>query len=58
MSESAIKELMRLYPDIDHLMAETIFKMHDQGKLAKFLSEEPKFEPAPENLVLKTVSVE
>ena len=58
MHEQAIKELQRMFPDIDHLQAETIFKMHEQGKLSKFLEEPPKYEEPPDALVLQTVHVE
>lgn len=58
MNEQAIKELQRMFPDIDHLQAETIFKMHEQGKLSKFLENPPKYEDPPDTLVLQTVHVE
>lgn len=54
----AIKELQRMFPDIDHLQAETIFKMHEQGKLSKFLEKPPTFPEPPDTFVMQTVHVE
>ncbi len=34
--EELVKAVQAQYPGIDHMMAETICKMHEQGKLAHF----------------------
>lgn len=36
--ESAIEELLTRYPNIDRMMAETLLKLHEQGKLEQFQS--------------------
>ena len=42
--ESAIEELLKRHPNIDRMMAETLLKLHEQGKLEQFqarLDEKP-----------------
>ena len=34
-----VETLLATYPDVDRMMAETIVKMHEQGKLEQMLSE-------------------
>lgn len=34
--DERIANLMRAYPDCDYTMAETLFKMHEQGKLKDY----------------------
>jgi hypothetical protein len=36
------QRLMRTYPWLDHLMAETLLKMHEQGKLHAYLDDWPE----------------
>ena len=36
--ESAIEELLKRYPNIDRMIAETLLKLHEQGKLDQFQS--------------------
>ena len=35
--ELAIDELQRRHPNLDRMMCETLFKLHEQGKLDAFL---------------------
>ena len=58
MKEEAYKELQRLFPLLDRLMIETIFKMKEDGKLQGFLDTPVKHEEAPNELLLYTVQVE
>ena len=58
MEEEAYKELQRLFPLLDRLMIETIFKMKEDGKLQGFLDTPVKHEEAPNELLLYTVQVE
>jgi hypothetical protein len=58
MQEEAYKELQRLFPLLDRLMIETIFKMNEQGKLEGFLETPVKYEPLPDKTLLHTVHVE
>ena len=37
--ESAIEELERRHPNLDRMMCETLLKLHEQGKLAKYVEE-------------------
>ena len=42
--EAAIEELLKRHPNIDRMMAETLMKLHEQGKLEQFharLDEKP-----------------
>ena len=42
--EAAIEELLKRHPNIDRMMAETLLKLHEQGKLEQFqarLDEKP-----------------
>ena len=43
--DERIANLMRAYPDCDYTMAETLFKMHEQGKLKDY--DFAKVEPPP-----------
>ena len=45
------QSLIRAYPWLDHLMAETILKIHEQGKLHDYLQDWPA--PAPASHVIK-----
>jgi hypothetical protein len=40
--EAKIQALMAKYPDCDYTMAETLFKMHEQGKLKDYDFATPK----------------
>ena len=42
--ELAIDEIQRRHPNLDRMMCETLFKLHEQGKLDAFL---PKLDTAP-----------
>ena len=42
--ELAIDELQRRHPNLDRMMCETLFKLHEQDKLDAFL---PKLDAAP-----------
>ena len=42
--ETAIEELQRRHPNLDRMMCETLLKMHEQGKLEKYMA---KFEENP-----------
>ena len=42
--ELAIDELQRRHPNLDRMMCETLFKLHEQGKLDTFL---PKLDATP-----------
>jgi len=39
--ESQIEELLKRHPNLDRMMCETLLKMHEQGKLEKYMA---KFE--------------
>ena len=41
------EELMKLYPHLDHMMAETILKSYENGTLAQYLEEWEDVEPKP-----------
>lgn len=57
-----VKEIMRLYPRLDELMAKTLYDCHKAGTLDKIIEERKtlgNFVPdKPENLVLKNVTIE
>ena len=36
MEAAAIEELLKRHPNIDRMMAETLLKLHEQGKLEQF----------------------
>lgn len=38
MTESLVDAVMRANPEIDRMMAETICKMHEQGRLHEFVA--------------------
>ena len=40
--EAKVEALMAKYPDCDYTMAETLFKMHEQGKLNAYDFAPPK----------------
>jgi len=44
--ESQIEELLKRHPNLDRMMCETLLKMHEQGKLEKYMAkfEEEKLE--------------
>ena len=44
--EAAIEELLKRHPNIDRMMAETLLKLHEQGKLEQF-QERLDEKPAP-----------
>ena len=44
-------ELMRVYPQLDHLMAETLLLMDKQGKLATYLKTTTNVETTEEKLI-------
>ena len=57
--EAAIEELLKRYPNIDRMMAETLMKLHEQGKLEQFharLDEKPP--TALRDCVVQGVTVE
>ena len=56
--DDEIKELMRLFPQIDRLMAETILKLHEQEKLSKYFQDDEEETHTPVETVLHTVHVE
>ena len=39
--------LIKSYPWLDHMMAETLIKAHENGSLAKELENWPDIEPRP-----------
>lgn len=57
-----VKEIMRLYPRLDELMAKTLYDCYKAGTLDKIIEERKSlgdFVPTePENLVLKNVTIE
>ena len=56
--KEAVKELCRLFPNLDTLMAETILKMHEEEKLSEILKESPSFPSEPEKTVFQSVFLE
>ena len=53
-----VKELLRLFPNLDALMAETILKMHEKEKLSEYLKEPVSFPSEPEQTVFQSVFLE
>lgn len=57
-----VKEMMRLYPQLDELMSKTLYNCYKAGTLDKIIEERKAlgdFVPTkPENLVLKNVTIE
>ena len=45
-------ELVRIYPWLDHMMAETLIKMSEQGKLRGFIDSLPEQPVQPTSSVL------
>ena len=41
------QRLMQTYPWLDHLMAETLLKLHERGRLHEFLQDWPEASRAP-----------
>ena len=52
--------LIKVYPWLDHMMAETLIKAHDNGTLAKELEDWPDLEKKPvgSEVVVGSVTVE
>jgi hypothetical protein len=57
-----IKEIMRLYPHLDELMAKTMYNCYKAGTLDKLIEERKslgEFVPEkPDNVILKNVIIE
>lgn len=53
--KEAVKELCRLFPNLDALMAETILKMHEEEKLSEILKESVSFPSEPEQTIFQSV---
>mgnify|MGYP003113898080 CR=1 FL=1 len=57
-----VKEMIRLHPRLDELMAKTLYDCYKAGTLDKIIEERKalgEFVPdKPENLVLKNVTIE
>ena len=45
-------ELVRIYPWLDHMLADTLIKMHEQGKLQSYMDSLPEEPPQPTSSVL------
>ena len=57
--ESAIEELLRRHPNLDRMMAETLLKLHEQGKLEQFQARLDEEKPAQlEDCVVRGITVE
>ena len=53
------QQLVNLHPWLDFLMAETLLKLDERGKLQQYIDEIPDEPPAPTHSVLKgAVTVE
>ena len=54
------QRLMQTYPWLDHLMAETLLKMHERGKLDDYLKDwpEPDRGPPASKVIVGAVRVE
>ena len=50
-----VEEILKQYPDCDRMMAETITKMHEQGKLEEFL---PALREPPPQVERQTGGIE
>ena len=50
--ELAIDELQRRHPNLDRMMCETLFKLHEQGKLDTFLPQLDATPTPPEQCVI------
>ena len=50
--------LVKCFPTLDYMMAETLIKAHAAGKLAEYNESLEKPAPQPESCVLQTVTVE
>ena len=48
-----INALLQTYPFLDHLMAETLLKMSDEGKLNSFMQSIPEQMPTPTSSVIE-----
>ena len=55
-----IQALLKTHPWMDHLMAETLVKHHENGTLASYLEDWPEQEPRPvgSEVVVGAVTVE
>ena len=56
--EAAIEELLKRHPNIDRMMAETLMKLHEQGKLEQFHARLDEKPPLLEDCVVQGVTVE
>ena len=55
------QRLMQMHPWLDHLMAETLLKLHEQGKLRGYVDEWPEEEdrgPPTSKVIVGAVEVE
>jgi hypothetical protein len=53
------EELVRIYPWLDHLMAETLIKAHENGTLPKYLEEwtDHKLQPTESHVIKGAIEV-
>ena len=51
--ETAIEELQRRHPNLDRMMCETLLKLHEQGKLDKYVPRLDEKSPPPDECILR-----
>ena len=53
------QDLIRIYPWLDHMLAETLIKHHENGTLVKHMESwpEPKWEPMQTKILEKGITV-
>jgi hypothetical protein len=51
-------QLVRIYPWLDHMLAETIIKMHEQGTLRDYVDALPERHEPTSEVVVGAITVE
>ena len=51
--EVAVEQLQRMHPHLDRMMCETLLKLHEQGKLEKFVPQLDETPPQPQHCLLR-----